>query len=189
MKRKNVSTQLIKEYISEALLLLMVNKNYNDISISEITKKAGVNRSTYYRNFASKEAVLKFSLENILFSYISEFKDSKYTDSKNYLNIIFCHFYRYKSQLLLIQRNGLSYLLLEVVNAYFEKTLCDQISNQKEKFRIYYHAGGIYNFLLLWMDNSMQESPPEITEIAISLFPKDYIPLLMPYIKPFRKQT
>lgn len=95
MKRKNVSTQLIKEYIAEALLLLMNTKDYKDISISEITQKAGVNRSTYYRNFISKEDVVKFSLENILFSYISEFQNTPYTNYKDYLYVIFCHLLKY----------------------------------------------------------------------------------------------
>lgn len=54
MKRKNSETNLLKLYISEALILLLEKKEFSEITIKEITKKAGVNRSTYYRNFKSK---------------------------------------------------------------------------------------------------------------------------------------
>ena len=55
------------EYITDALLLLMKHKNFNDITIGEITKKAGVNRSTYYRHFSTKESIIKFYFSTTFF--------------------------------------------------------------------------------------------------------------------------
>ena len=52
-----------KDYIIEALLLLMKKKRYTDIKIADITNKAGVNRVTFYRNFSSKEEVITVYLE------------------------------------------------------------------------------------------------------------------------------
>lgn len=49
---------VIKESITEALLLLMRKKNYEEISITEITKLAGVSRISFYRNYDSKEDIL-----------------------------------------------------------------------------------------------------------------------------------
>jgi AcrR family transcriptional regulator len=40
-------------------MILMEQKKYDDISISEITAKAGVSRMTYYRTYASKEDIFK----------------------------------------------------------------------------------------------------------------------------------
>ncbi|MDR0249377.1 MAG: TetR/AcrR family transcriptional regulator [Oscillospiraceae bacterium] len=60
MKRKNTTTQMMKGYIAESLLLLIIQKAYSDISIGEIAGRAGVNRSTYYRNFALKEGIVDF---------------------------------------------------------------------------------------------------------------------------------
>ncbi|WP_367178538.1 TetR/AcrR family transcriptional regulator [uncultured Moraxella sp.] len=48
----------IKNYITQALLLLMKEKEFGQIRISEITARAGVNRASFYRNFSSKEDVL-----------------------------------------------------------------------------------------------------------------------------------
>ncbi len=46
------------EHINEALLGL-ARKSLNEISISEICETAGVGRMSFYRNYESKEDVIK----------------------------------------------------------------------------------------------------------------------------------
>lgn len=48
----------IKECIYTAMLLLMEQKSYDKITVTDITKKAGVSRMSFYRNFDSKDDVL-----------------------------------------------------------------------------------------------------------------------------------
>ena len=61
---------LVDEYIIEALLLLMKKKEYKDISITEICERAGVTRMSFYRNFDSKEDILKKWLTRITDSFL-----------------------------------------------------------------------------------------------------------------------
>ena len=49
--------------IAEALIELMKDKPYSRISVSEICKRAGVSRQTFYSLFASKDNVISFILE------------------------------------------------------------------------------------------------------------------------------
>src|SRR5574344_1701545 len=59
-------TQSAKELISDALCnLIEQKKKYQDISISDITKEAGVCRNSFYRNFNSKDDILKENFSNI----------------------------------------------------------------------------------------------------------------------------
>ena len=51
MRRKNTTTEMMMGYMCSALLELMLEKDYAKISIGEIAKKAGVDRSSYYRHF------------------------------------------------------------------------------------------------------------------------------------------
>lgn len=55
--------KMSKDYIEEALFQLMNTKEFNQITITDITKKAGVNRITFYRNYTSKEDVIKKALQ------------------------------------------------------------------------------------------------------------------------------
>lgn len=65
MRRKSITTEMMKSYIADALLILMTKKDYTDITVGEIVEKAGVNRSTYYRHFEKKEDVITYFLDQI----------------------------------------------------------------------------------------------------------------------------
>nr|WP_276330432.1 TetR/AcrR family transcriptional regulator [Brevibacillus brevis] len=51
-------TQPSKEWITLALLQLMEKTQYSHISITEITRKAGLARQTFYRNYEDKDEIL-----------------------------------------------------------------------------------------------------------------------------------
>ena len=55
--KKNLNF-VIKESLTEALFILMRKKPFEEITITEISKLAGVSRISFYRNFDSKEDLL-----------------------------------------------------------------------------------------------------------------------------------
>ena len=61
-----------KMSIQSALIRLIEEKDFDSITITEITKSAGVSRPAFYRNFDSKEAVI----ENACSSVFEMMKDS-----------------------------------------------------------------------------------------------------------------
>ena len=71
----NSINAIVKEYITRALLLLMEKKPYSEITISELTEKAGVCRNSFYRNFDSLEDVIIQSFEKEFKSLFSEGSD------------------------------------------------------------------------------------------------------------------
>ena len=52
---KSMRTQ---QQIEKTLFSLLQKKPYIDISITEITRKAEVSRTSFYRNYENKDAVL-----------------------------------------------------------------------------------------------------------------------------------
>ena len=80
MRRKNINNQIIRESITEALLILMENLSISDITISALTRKAGVSRVSFYRNYKSKEEVLVSMLEERSREWWEEFKSSPSED-------------------------------------------------------------------------------------------------------------
>lgn len=69
-----------KEYIAEALVQLMTEKEYEKITIKEITEKAGVARLTFYRNFDSIEAVLEWYINKHVEAYFEKLHRQNVTD-------------------------------------------------------------------------------------------------------------
>ena len=62
MRRTTATPEYLKESMGTALLELMKEKTLEKITIEEMTAKADVGRSTYFRYFKSKEEVLAFKL-------------------------------------------------------------------------------------------------------------------------------
>jgi len=60
----NITALKSKAWITESLLVLMMEKDFDKITITEIINKADLTRQTFYRNFESKE--------NVLYEYVSK---------------------------------------------------------------------------------------------------------------------
>jgi len=62
--KPNRQIERTKSWIFDALMLLMDEKPYDKITISDIAEKAGVARPTFYRNFDDKDEVILQYLGN-----------------------------------------------------------------------------------------------------------------------------
>ena len=51
--------QKTDEQIIDATLTLLQSQSYDQLAVTEITRKAGVSRMAFYRHFGTKEAVIK----------------------------------------------------------------------------------------------------------------------------------
>ena len=58
IKKTSSNKEFAKNCIMDALLQLMHTKDYEQISISELARKAGGSRISYYRNYSSKDSIL-----------------------------------------------------------------------------------------------------------------------------------
>lgn len=72
MGNNNSQNLITKESIFTALMILMEKKNFKEISITELTKKAGVSRMAFYRNYNN--------LEDIITDYLDEFFEASYKE-------------------------------------------------------------------------------------------------------------
>lgn len=173
MKRKNTTTRMLKQSIIDSFLLLLKDSDYEQITISEITGTAGVNRSTYYRHFTSKDNIICAYYENLLVEHMQTTPLPDLAEMEGYLCKLFLIMAEHKDELLLIYRSGRSHLLLHVFNQYF----IDK-SNRTDDLRTYYHAGGIFNCNLFWFEHDMDTEPRELAALAVSAFPQDFISLV-----------
>lgn len=62
MTQKTISHELAKECIFTALMLLMEKQDYEKITITDIARRAGVSRMTYYRVYQDKDDIIKTHL-------------------------------------------------------------------------------------------------------------------------------
>lgn len=145
----------------------MGTNTFENITVKEICEGASVNRSTYYRNFSSKEEIIEYKLESVLDEYIENFKNSPDKSRKNYIYTILETFLKHKDFFKVIHSQNQSYILQKVLLNYFKDTLNSK--NMTELYESYYHIGGIYNFTICWIENDMSENIKKLAEIGEKL--------------------
>ncbi|WP_302610262.1 TetR/AcrR family transcriptional regulator [uncultured Mitsuokella sp.] len=178
MRRKGLTEPKIQSYIVEALLLLLKKKSYGKITIAQIAEKAGVNRSSYYRHFETKEDIIRFFLKGIMEEYQAAYEKRPDKSFAAYMHQCFTTFYAYREDLLTIHRAGLSFLLLDVLEDCFRFQDIPDVVGSPKQFEVSYHIGGIFNNMLLWLRHGMQETPDQMTAIALSFKPEGSFTLL-----------
>ena len=74
MNMKSVRTQ---QQIEQSLFSLLQKKPYAEIPIAEITRKADVSRTSFYRNYENKDSVLAHFLSNKYQKFIDDINKHK----------------------------------------------------------------------------------------------------------------
>ena len=178
MRRKNTTHEMMMGYMAGALLELMLEKDYTKISIGEIAKKAGVDRSSYYRHFKSKEDIISFFFDMVLKESLDGYTNLSSIDFTLYIHSIYTAFFNYRKEILLIHYANLSFLLLDVLSKRFQFSELAKDFPLSKQYELSYIIGGIYNNLIFWMSRDMKETPDELTEISLQFRNEESLSLL-----------
>lgn len=171
MRRANETSEDMMDFIAQALVKLMAKQPYEKITVRAIVQRAGVNRATYYRHFTSKEDVIRYYLSGIMAEYLERFGQLCTDDYRLYLLVMFETFARHRDALLAIHSCGQSWMLRSVLEDAFSFDRLVASASEAQQFKASYHIGGIFNNLMLWLDRDMQETPEDMTRIALSFKP------------------
>ena len=169
MRRTTATTEYLKECMGTALLELMREKPVEKISIEEMTARADVGRSTYFRYFNNKDEVLAFKLCCMWKRFaqqhnLADFRANQPAAVR--LFVEFCLTIRDISDLL--YASGHQTVILD---AYLQILTTD--SPEGEDVTEYYKNQGVayalYGIINAWILRGYRESPEEMTAILCNL--------------------
>ena len=168
-----------RRLLTDAVTDLIVSEGYESITIREIIRRAGVNRSTFYLHFRDKPDILTQIQDDILkeltdaleyptYTYdlaVSEFKLSKKPIESHIA--MFKHIQQYAS------------LYQKLLNENeFRKRFAQVLINEVLLFRdnvweATYMANGAVGIILFWLENGRKETVDEMSLwlTQITLFP------------------
>ena len=152
-----------KRSIANALLVLLKEQDFERISISELTRAAGVSRMAYYRNFTSKMKILDFYLDEIREELMSRTGKGAQLWTNEYGRAYFLSMKEHKDHILLLDRLGLSGMIIRKFTVSNEDLAGDMPSSSIERYRLYYVAGAAYNGTIHWLEGGCRESVEEMT--------------------------
>ncbi len=161
-----------KEYIQEALVELLKKQSINDISITDLTEKAGIARSTFYRYYSSLDEVI----DDYILAIFSKMRKEKsfnfnvQSTIRGFLEI----FYDYRDFFRLLVRRG----LIERVQRFLFNVCYEGIkdlgrNSQINELEAYYYGGASSGFIIGIIINDYKVSIEEAEKKLGSLLMGD----------------
>lgn len=162
-RRKRASRQKIEQVAME----LLQSKELDQISVSELCKRAGLNRSTFYANYVDIYGLADALREN-LEAQVAELYHEEITqgyNSNNYLAL-----FRHIRQNRLLYRTyfKLGYDEQHQILAYDRDLAKKQLNDRFIEYHIAFFKAGLTRIIKLWLQNGCRQTPEEMFEILKS---------------------
>ena len=164
----NPSAIRSKKEITDALFALMQKHPYDEITVKQIILEAKLARKTFYRNFESKDDVLRSHIKGILFDYF-EIVNNAVSDP---LTAIFSFADKYRDMLVLLDKNSMLHIPLQCLNEYGPYMHQNQRPETNPFYKLFegldygylmaLNMGGIWNVISMWIHRGMTDTPEQV---------------------------
>lgn len=168
-----------RRLLADALLDLIVEKGYEQITIQEIADRADLNRATFYLHYTSKEELLIAGLSQRFDELVSAMAEVEHNgapwDNAAYDLLLFRHVgdhaTLYKA---LFGAHGLGLAMHQVI-AYMadviERDIRDVVPEAEQDsltvpISAHFFAGALFAMIKWWLDNDMPLSPEEMAHLS-----------------------
>lgn len=168
-KAKNVSpfsnesrNAYVVEHLTGSMLTLLKEKPISEISISELCEVAGVGRTSFYRNFETREDILKTYMERKLRDWSLRWEGQPEPPLGELIYRVFCFFENDRDFYSLLNERGLVYLLKDII-----LDICN-FDPEQEAVAAYasaYAAFSLYGWIETWFRRGMRESAKELAAL------------------------
>jgi AcrR family transcriptional regulator len=171
--KQDKRTKRTKASLLKTLLKLLENKDYSEITITELTEKADVARQTFYRNYNSKDDILLSRLNEIVDEYLEKvfrnLKTKKDPDWDFEVRQLILLWRRNEAIFRALQKAGLDYQVMEKLSHLFTrfhmKAQNLQELDDKHQYLVYYLSGGVFMVLNKWFENDMKFPMELLTDL------------------------
>lgn len=161
------SNRLTRESLQTALLLLMSEKPFDKITITELVKRSGVSRTAFYRNYNTKADILTEMGEQMIHEITVSFFAPQYKNNQRqwYLDTFSAVQKNAPYFQLLIQTEFPIYTVLDI-GSILEKIR--PAHSPEEHYRYFLLEGAFINILSHWFRSGMKEDIEFMADFCIS---------------------
>lgn len=163
-KYSDEQNKIVCESLQDALLMLIKNKAYESISITELCKKAGVSRMSFYGNFKSKDDILNRIITKLQIELVERI-------GSPFRKPVTLEWYR--NLFILINENA--EIIKPIFGAGFQKRYLDVVNGivlrhsdmaTEEIYKRLLWNGALVNVTTYWLSTDMKISPAEMAKIC-----------------------
>ena len=159
------ANEICRECIQTALIRLMGTKDLKDITITELTRTAGVSRTTYYRNYYDKEDVLQDLFRSLMGEIAADILAAQtvYDAALAVFGGIQKNVEVYR---VLMRANYAEAMLREITRIASADTPEDEAL---EQMRIAFVTGALFNMVRIWADAGMEQIPEQMAGMYLEI--------------------
>jgi AcrR family transcriptional regulator len=162
-----------RRWLQEALIVLMKEKSFREIQITDITDRAQVSRPAFYLHFHSKEELLLSHVDVVFEEFQTELSSevaAGQIDRKKFSIMLFKYWERYAQTLRMVIQAENPDIFLQRLKEYVRaimkeiaaKTRKPAIDPRLQELVVGYVAGGAYMLLTQWISNKMPFSAEQM---------------------------
>ena len=177
--KNNQRISLTKQLLQDALLRLMKNRRIQEITVAELCREAGINRSTFYRHYDIPSAVL----EDILYSHLQAIgKEVTFLPDDREKNILNIHRYIYahREVFFLLFRDNDSRIDAMVRNKLLEELARGRLTKMPRQnlppMYVTFLIAGLRAVCCEWLAAEKPWSPKKMSQFTFALMNREDLP-------------
>lgn len=168
----NPSALRSMEWLRAALLELLDEKKYSQITIKEICSRADLSRQTFYQIFDSKDEVMQYHFSILFHEFATECDSFQNITILKITYHFFQFFYEHRDFVEILISNNLTFLLERQFEIYLKKIdLYLPVSNSDAHpdYTTAYVAGALTQILIHWFEHSFDLNMEELSNLTESI--------------------
>jgi AcrR family transcriptional regulator len=181
-----------RQALHQALMRLILERDYDAISVADIADGANVGRSTFYAHFSDKDDLLRNTAANLRFIVVKEHAAHASRSASATDRVVgFSHFMTHH---LYEQRRLFGALMKgqagQIVLALMKQVLCDLVRNELRRLPVHakgrpgretavqFIVGSYIALITWWLENGAREKPESLHASFVQLVRSGLVPVL-----------
>ncbi len=161
--KRMLENKRVKDSIALAFFSLLRECKEEDITVTEIVNMAQVSRMAYYRNFDSKIEIIKYYINETIWSELNALLGENIEWLSGEFNTHFFHIMKkYRDIIILLNNRGYASIILNAFNEKNEELAGDMPATSVDRYKLYCAAGAGFNVALMWLRGGCRESEEEL---------------------------
>jgi len=176
--KKDLRVIKTKASLQTALIELLQEKTLDKISISELCKKASVNRGTFYLHYQDVAELFEEYFHNMTEDLRKAYYEPYLLTHFKIENLsadmvrIFHHVEKYKQfyKIVFNRKTPMMYYyrLFDIIRNYLKESI-SHIQSENVEFFASYQANAIIGLVIQWIQHDFKESPEQMNKILLNL--------------------
>jgi AcrR family transcriptional regulator len=171
-----------RQLLTDALINLMVEQGYDQVTVQQILDRAGIGRSTFYVHFRDKEELLRSSVENLRAGLFNHWKSTLASEATPKGGLGFAlPFFRHldssrrlyraimRGESGMIIDHQIRRILADVVRQDLGQGTSSRLTGVRLEATVQFVVGALMSVIAWWMEQKINLSAEEVNRIFVQL--------------------